>query len=328
MALEIDRPTDPDGASRPRREPAHTLTVGLVNNMPDSALEATEAQFGSLLAEASAGRSVRLLFTSIPEVPRSPSSREHIHRNYWPLKTVLQDAPDALIVTGTEPVAQSLRDEPYWGSFTELLRWAEANTLSSVWSCLAAHGAVLELDGIERQRLPQKRFGVFEHATRPGEPLLAGISANLPMPHSRWNDLPVAALRDAGYRILSEGTTTGADLFVREARSLFVFFQGHPEYEATTLLKEYRRDVGRYLCGQHQHFPPPPANYFTPTGSQKYRDFERQALQRRNPEALKTFPDATATDLQSTWRVDAVRMYHNWLSHVTTLKDSAQGGLR
>ena len=326
MALEIDRTPNPDTASPRHREPAHTLTIGLVNNMPDSALEATEAQFSSLLAEAAGQWSVRLLFTSIPEVPRSPLSLERIRRNYWPLEAALQEAPDALIVTGTEPVAPSLQDEPYWGSFTRLLQWTDAHTFSSIWSCLAAHGAVLALDGIERQRLPQKRFGVFDHATRPGEPLLARISADLPMPHSRWNDLPVAALRGAGYRILSEGAVTGADLFVKEARSLLVFFQGHPEYEATTLLKEYRRDVGRYLRGERDHYPPPPANYFTSKTSQRYMDFERQAVQHRIPELLETFPAAGATDLRSAWRADAVRMYHNWLSHVTTLKNRAQGG--
>src|SRR2546429_6417390 len=37
------------------------------------------------------------------------------------------------------------------------------------------------------------------------------------------------------------------DMFVKELNSLFVFFQGHPEYEATTLLLEYRRDIKRFL---------------------------------------------------------------------------------
>src|SRR2546429_8228110 len=29
----------------------------------------------------------------------------------------------------------------------------------------------------------------------------------------------------------------------------------YPEYEDTTLLKEYRRDVGRYLSGQQSYYP-------------------------------------------------------------------------
>ena len=37
------------------------IRIGLINNMPDTALEATERQFRSLLATASDGMSVRLL---------------------------------------------------------------------------------------------------------------------------------------------------------------------------------------------------------------------------------------------------------------------------
>ena len=44
-------------------------------------------------------------------------------------------------------------------------------------------------------------------------------------------------------------------MFVKQTRSLFIFFQGHPEYEETTLLREYRRDVGRFLRGQQPHYP-------------------------------------------------------------------------
>ena len=67
--------------------------------------------------------------------------------------------PDALIVTGTEPVAPLLSDEPYWERLRELLQWAQANTTSSIWSCLAAHAAVELLDGIRRRRLGTSAVG-------------------------------------------------------------------------------------------------------------------------------------------------------------------------
>ena len=111
------------------------------------------------------------------------------------------------------------------------------------------------LDGIERQRLAEKRCGVYQHSILAGHALLAGVGAPLLMPHSRWNELPPAALRAAGYTLLSWSAETGADAFVRQERSLLLFFQGHPEYEDTTLLKEYRRDVGRFLNAQQPHYP-------------------------------------------------------------------------
>src|SRR5256884_9558060 len=75
--------------------------------------------------------------------------------------------------------------------------------------------------------------------------LVRGVSAPLRMPHSRWNELPVGELRAAGYAILSCSPESGADLFVRQRRSLHLFLQGHPEYERTTLFKEYRSEERR-----------------------------------------------------------------------------------
>jgi len=226
------------------------IVIALVNNMPDTALHATETQFQGLLAAAAGQRVVRLRLSSFPELPRTGEAVEHIARTYWPIDELLAARPDALIVTGTEPRAPRLTDEPYWQRSVQLLEWAEAHTAASVWSCLAAHAAVLSLDGIERQRLAHKRCGVYQHNILAGHPLLAGVSAPLPMPHSRWNELPAEKLRAAGYTLLTWSDENGADAFVRHQRSMLLFFQGHPEYEATTLLKEYRRDVGRYLRGE------------------------------------------------------------------------------
>ena len=47
------------------------LTIGLVNNMPDAALDATERQFIDLIRAASASLIVRLKLFSVPTIPRS-----------------------------------------------------------------------------------------------------------------------------------------------------------------------------------------------------------------------------------------------------------------
>src|SRR5262249_8678560 len=141
---------------------------------------------------------------------------------------------DGLIVTGTEPRTARLTDEPYWASLARLIEWADARTHSTVWSCLAAHAAVLHLDGIRRRRLDSKCFGVFECSRVFAHPLTAALPLRLRMPHSRWNDVPEDALRACGYRVLTR-SNAGVDAFLKKRRSLFVFFQGHPEYEANTL---------------------------------------------------------------------------------------------
>jgi homoserine O-succinyltransferase len=292
------------------------VVIGLVNNMPDSALEATESQFAGLLSAAAGSLSVRLRLSFLPEVPRGPVGQEHVNGDrYWPIDDLRREPPDALIVTGTEPVAPLLSDEPYWDRLRELVQWADANTTSSIWSCLAAHAAVELLDGIRRRRLQHKRSGVFAHTTLPNQSLLKGIATPLYTPHSRWNELPADDLRAAGYTVVSASAETGADMFTKQSSSLLVFFQGHPEYEETTLLREYRRDVGRFLRGQQAHYPAPPHGYFPPPALELLSDFEKRA--RATPEAdlLSEFPiNEIASALQNTWSAGAMGIYRNWLA--------------
>src|SRR5581483_679776 len=107
MALEIEPFRSP---SPPHRGSAqHPVVVGLVNNMPDTALEATEAQFARLLEAASGPLPVRLRFYFLPEVPRGEAGLEHLNGDkYWSIDSLGDNPPDALIVTGTEPVAPLL----------------------------------------------------------------------------------------------------------------------------------------------------------------------------------------------------------------------------
>ncbi len=81
------------------------------------------------------------------------------------------------------------------------------------------------------------------------------------VPHSRRNQVTEDALSQKGYRILSRIAGGGADLFTRNGASLFVFAQGHPEYGAETLGREYLRDMGRFLRGEDA-CPAIPENYF------------------------------------------------------------------
>ena len=257
---------------------------------------------------------LRLSF--LPEVPRGPAGLEHVNGDkYWSIDELQREPPDALIVTGTEPVAPLLSDEPYWDRLRDLIRWADANTTSSIWSCLAAHAAVELLDGVQRRRMPSKRCGVFAHDILPNQPLLKGVIAPLYTPHSRWNELPVEALREAGYTIVSTSAESGADMFTKQMGSLLVFFQGHPEYEETTLLREYRRDVGRFLRGQQAHYPTLPHGYFPPAALELLSAFEARARATPDAELLADFPlTPIASTLKNTWSAGTTGIYRNWLA--------------
>lgn len=319
MPLEVEHR---GSRSRSKARSREDVTIGLVNNMPDPALEATELQFGTLLGAAADSLTVRLRFSSLPQLARGPAARARIDSVYWELDELLSQRPDALIVTGTEPRTPVLEDEPYWAALVRLIEWADTHTATSIWSCLAAHALAQALAGVRRRRLEQKRFGVFEHRIHAGHPLLQGLQAPILTPHSRWNELPVEALQAADFKVLSFSEQTGADLFVSERRSSLVCFQGHPEYEPATLLKEYRRDVGRYLRAEQPAWPTLPHGYFTQPALELIEAFRQRASSVQDPELLTEFPMATLiAGLEARWQPGARAIYRNWLKYVVNAKE-------
>ena len=241
---------------------ANCVTIGFVNNMPDAAVEATERQFTDLIRAATPNAVVLLKLFSIPQVPRGAEMRLALAERYRDIAELWDTPLDGLIVTGTEPRAKNLMDEPYWETLSALVDWAKRHTASTIWSCLAAHAAVLHADGIERRALTEKCFGVFDCRLAADHPLTQHFPEPLWVPHSRYNDLPERALTSCGYRILTRSAEAGVDAFARQDGSFFLFFQGHPEYDADTLLREYRRDAARFLGGEREHYPATPVGYF------------------------------------------------------------------
>ena len=239
---------------RPRGDAADPIVIGLVNNMPDAALQTTERQFRELLF-ASSHNSVRLRFFSLPELPRGEAGRSHISQHYEDISELWTSHLDGLIVTGTEPRAPDLADEPYWPTLTKLVDWADDHAISTVWSCLAAHAAVLHIDGISRRAFREKLSGVFDCMKATDHAIVEGAPSRWRVPHSRYNELPEDALASSGYRILSRLPGTGADMFVKQRKTLFLFVQGHLEYDPGALLREYRRDVRRFLAGERDNYP-------------------------------------------------------------------------
>jgi len=316
-------------ARRRRRAPpggfpqpdSNCLDIGLINNMPDAALDATERQFRALLDAAADGLVLRLTLYTLPEVARTDFGRRQVSC-YSDLGDLWDRHHDGLIVTGTEPRAADLKDEPFLGSLTRVLEWAERHTHSTVLSCLAAHAGILHIDGIVRRPLGNKRFGIFECVRVSDHPLTAAAPSRLQMPHSRWNEIPEEALLACGYRVLTRSEDAGVDAFVKQRKSLFVFFQGHPEYEAVTLLLEYRRDIGRFLRRETDTYPPTPHGYFDPETVEALTALRERAMLDRREELLAGFPTAMAAGkVTNTWRSTAESLYRNWLLYIRARKE-------
>ncbi|MGO9150560.1 MAG: homoserine O-acetyltransferase/O-succinyltransferase family protein [Acidimicrobiales bacterium] len=304
---------------RGRDRDGSTIEIAFVNNMPDSAFEETERQFIGLLENAArdiGDITVRFSRYSLPGLSRGAAIEQRLARDYSPVDRVYGDRPDGLIVTGTEPLTDDLRTEAYWEPLTELIGWAEGSTASALLSCLAAHAAALLFDGIERHTLAVKCSGVFVQAIRTDHPLTEGLGGLVHMPHSRLNDLPSALLQADGYANLIESPEMTWTVAVKDRGSCtFVLVQGHPEYSTTSLLREYRRDLQRFLRGERSAVPAIPVGYVDAESHRILESFEARVLANpSDPELIKDFPFAPVEQrLVNTWQHSGTRLYANWL---------------
>jgi homoserine O-succinyltransferase len=288
------------------------LTIALVNNMPDSALKATERQFMRLVEAAAGERLVRFHCFSLPSVKRSLQAQSHIDKDYTDIADLTRLRIDGLIVTGAEPNATVLPNEPFWPELTALVDWAKTNTRSAIWSCLAAHAAVLHLDGIERRQLGGKCSGIYDCAKSADHWLTRGLRSPLKVAHSRFNALAEDDLASRDYQILTRSQRAGIDIFARTFDSQFIFFQGHPEYDALSLQREYMRDLARFLAGERNDYPAVPASYFDPPTEAELASFKERAMLARSPTLAAELPGLTLrADIAA--GLAAKILFRNWI---------------
>ncbi len=289
--------------------------------MPDQAVEATKAQFSRLLQFASQGMAFRLRCYTLPNVQRSETARRSMAQNHDDIEALYARGADALIVTGTEPRADSLEQEPYWNDFARLVDWARHHTQGALWSCLAAHVAVQRLDGVKRVRTGEKLSGIFACETARDDWATRDATREILVPHSRCNGLSRQEIEGCGYKISSWSRSAGIDSFWRREPSLFLFTQGHPEYDADTLAREFRRDALRYLSGERETFPTPPVDYFSHATEAKLVEIKTRHTTQERRRFMESLNKILSQDAPgATWLSDAGRLYRNWLTLVAAEK--------
>ncbi|MEI9930558.1 MAG: homoserine O-succinyltransferase [Rhizomicrobium sp.] len=318
------QPTKLSCASRtkaPNTTRRASYEIGLVNNMSGTALHTTTKQFWSLLEEAGEDANIHLRIYSPFADPRILSRERALFKNYEHIENLWTSKLDGMIVSGTEPKAARLVDEPSWPFLTQLVDWSEDNVLSTVWSCMATQAAVFHLDGVERQARATKLSGVFGCEVSADNQMLDGYPRRWSVAHSRYNDLPETVLAAHGYEILARSPVAGADTFMKHRKIPHFFLQGHMEYDGDALAREYRRDVRRFLVAETDRFPETPVAYFAADVEHALVDFREKALRTRDLKLLAEFPvRIPATCKRASWRSVAVQFYRNWLAHLANCK--------
>ena len=310
---------------RARHQDIRELHIGLLNMMPDAALEATERQFMRLVGSCNRIAQIYVHPFAVDAGLRGLKARDYIGRYYESFDDVRAAGLDALIISGANPAQPKMEDEPFWDPLVEVMEWAAGHVCSVVCSCLATHAYLGHFHGVARRRcLPDKRWGVYEHRNLAGHPLVANLNTRFDAPHSHVYEMTRADVEPAGVQVLSESEEAGFHQAVSADGFRFVFFQGHPEYDKVSLAKEYKREVTRFVAREREAYPGYPERYFAPPALEildRHRDAVMEAMARGAPPPA--FPDAELEPrLDNTWSDTGKAMFNNWLGLVYQLTDA------
>jgi homoserine O-succinyltransferase len=298
------------------------LHIGLLNMMPDTALAATERQFFRLVGESNQIAQFYMHPFTLKELGRGAEGAAYVNQYYESFEQLKEQGLDALIITGANVTQPDLSLEPFWKPLIKVIDWAHENITSTLCSCLATHAVLQFRYGQKRRALGFKRWGVYSHRVVDRKhPLVSDVNTRFDVPHSRFNQIDREQFEAAGLHVLVESEETGVHLAVSEDRFRLVFFQGHPEYDTVSLLKEYKREVVRFVKGERRDYPPFPENYF----SRKIQAI----LEEHKDQVLATYaqgksgldlPESLITaSLDNTWHDTGEAVINNWIGKVYQL---------
>jgi homoserine O-succinyltransferase len=125
-------------------------------------------------------------------------------------------------------------------------------------------------------------------------------------------------LEAAGLTVLIESDSGEMHMAVSSDQFSIVYFQGHPEYDWNSLLKEYKREVNRYIAGDRHDYPPHPEHYFSDEVGALVDEYE-QAVRKAKQQATSVPPfpeEKIEPHLDNTWGDTGKAIFNNWLGLV------------
>ncbi|MCM1044633.1 MAG: homoserine O-succinyltransferase [Candidatus Gastranaerophilales bacterium] len=256
------------------------LKVLILNNMPLK--QDTELQLLRALSNTPLQVDVTFMNTKTHISLNTPAS--HLNKFYTTLDEIRENKYDGLIITGAPVEDISFEEVDYWEEICEIMDWAETHVTSTFHICWAAQAGFYHYYGIDKRKLDQKLFGVYEHKVSNRKiPLVRGFDDIFLAPHSRHTETGAEEIHACSeLTVLAESPVAGVFLAIaEEGRKIFV--NGHPEYDRYSLDSEYRRDLKKGLPIQL------PYNYY-PNDDPN----ERPLLQ---------------------WRAHSNNLYSNWLNY-------------
>ncbi len=266
--------------TRAMKQDIRPLKIAILNLMPTK--EVTETQLLRLLGNTPLQIEITLLTMASHE--STNTSKEYLEAFYRTFESVKDTKYDGLIITGAPVENMPFEDVDYWKEMTRIMDWSETHVFSTLHICWGSQAALYHKYGIDKHKLDDKVFGIFEHRVlNPRHKLLRGFDDTFRAPHSRHTTIYTEDINKIPeLEILAVSEEAGAFIVAsRDGRAVYV--SGHAEYDADTLSREYLRDIKKGLKIEV------PRNYFPGDNPEK------------NPPV--------------TWRAHANLLFVNWLNY-------------
>ncbi len=230
--------------NRAMHQDIRPLQIAILNIMPVK--QDTELQL--LRALSNTPLQVDVTFLNVKNHISKNTPADHLNKFYYTIDDVRNQKFDGMIITGAPVEDITFEEVDYWEEMCEIMDWAESHVTSTLHICWGAQAGLYHYYGIDKQKLPQKLFGIYEHKVANRKiPLVRGFDDVFLAPHSRHTESPREAIHACPeLTVLAESDAAGVFLAIAEDGKK-IFVNGHPEYDRYTLQNEYFRDLNKGL---------------------------------------------------------------------------------
>lgn len=215
------------------------LEIVVLNLMPTKI--ATETQLSRLLGNTPLQVRLELMHTK-SHISKN-TAQEHLLTFYKSFDELKDRKFDGMVITGAPVELMEFEEVDYWPELCQIMEWSKTHVHSTFHICWGAQAGLYYHYGIQKHRMNDKLFGIFEHKKDyPRSILLRGFDDTFWVPHSRHTTVLREDIEKVpGLKILSSSPEAGVYL-VMNKNGHQIFATGHSEYDPDTLEKEYLRD--------------------------------------------------------------------------------------
>lgn len=238
---------------RAEHQDIRPLNILILNLMPKKIV--TEIQYLRKLSYTPLQVNVELLRVDHHVSKNTPQN--HLDTFYKDFDDIKDRRFDGMIITGAPLEQVSFEEVTFWPHLQEIMMWSTTHVTSTLFSCWGVAAALKYFYDLPMLLRKDKLSGVFQHKTRSCvNAFTRGFDDYFYAPQSRFIDFPTSVIENETNLVILADSDDAGVFLATSSDGKQVLVTGHPEYDATTLADEYRRDLN---AGLNPHIPD---NYF------------------------------------------------------------------